>query len=60
MSEKRAYTEADVVARFGRGLPKYRKATKERGYVRSFDKTDRAEMKAVRTGLSRTRSSFVW
>ena len=47
MSEKRAYTEADVIERFGRGLPKYRKATKERGYVRSFDKTDRAEMKAV-------------
>ena len=51
MSEKRAYTEDAVILRFGRGLPKYRKAAKGRGYVRSFDKTDRAEMKAVQDWL---------
>lgn len=41
------YTEKDVVERFGRGLPAYRKVRRSKDYRRTFDKTDRAEMDAV-------------
>lgn len=50
--EKRFYTEQDVIAKYGRGLPTYRKIRRQTGYRRTFDKTDRAEMAAVRSWLS--------
>ena len=48
---KTIYTERDVVEKFGRSLPKYRKIKRQNGYKRMFDKTDRAEMDAVRDWL---------
>lgn len=49
--EKRLYTEQDVIAKYGRGLPQYRKIRRQTGYKRTFDKTDRAELKAVQDWL---------
>lgn len=50
-AETRTYTEQDVIAKYGRGLPTYRKIRRQTGYKRTFDKTDRAEMDAVRDWL---------